>query len=187
MHGRAPVTETKKIAFLDRDGVINVDFGYVHKKENFMLVDGFLKGAKYLIDNNFELIVITNQAGIARSYYSESHFIEFSNWVFYFLKKLGVNILATYYCPHHPDFTGTCECRKPSPKMILQALKDYNVLPNKCLLIGDKSVDQKAATAAEISRVHLISASKVSTIVNGYSSGSWHHFITLNSQASNSD
>ena len=132
-------TKTKKIAFLDRDGVVNADLGYVHSVKKFNLCKGFVKGAKYLLSQNYELVIITNQAGIARGYYTQEDFIQFSNWIYSFLKKMGVTISSTYYCPHHPDFTGGCDCRKPKPQMIIDALNCYRVSPNDCLLIGDKN------------------------------------------------
>ena len=172
-------TKVKKIAFLDRDGVVNVDFGYVHSSENFKLLEGFLEGAAYLINQNYKLVIITNQAGIAKSYYSEKEFINFSHWVFEYLKQMGVSISSTYYCPHHPDYTGECVCRKPQPQMILQALDDYDASPNDCLFVGDKISDMEAAASARIKRSHRLTESILSLPTYKYSVGSWAKFIEL--------
>lgn len=156
---------------------MNVDLGYVHTLERFELCNGFLQGAKYLQDQGYALIVITNQAGIARSYYSEDDFIDFSHWIFGHLKQRDIFISSTYYCAHHPDFTGECACRKPKPRMILQALSDYSASPNDCLFIGDKTTDMMAAAAAKISRSHLIADKNLSPPYSRYSVGNWYQFI----------
>ena len=170
-------TKTKKIAFLDRDGVVNADLGYVHSVKKFNLCKGFVKGAKYLLSQNYELVIITNQAGIARGYYTQEDFIQFSNWIYSFLKKMGVTISSTYYCPHHPDFTGGCDCRKPKPQMIIDALNCYRVSPNDCLLIGDKNSDMEAGKSAKISYLHKLSDSNSLPMHHDCSVGNWEEFI----------
>ena len=179
LHEQVSNTKIKKVAFLDRDGVVNIDFGYVHSSDKFKLRKGFLQGAAYLINQNYALVIITNQAGIAKSYYSEKDFIKFSHWVFEYLKQMGVSISSTYYCPHHPDYTGECVCRKPRPQMILQALDDYRVSPNDCLFIGDKISDMQAAEAAKIKQSHRLSESDLVGPPCRYSVGNWADFIEL--------
>lgn len=179
MHEQGVNIGETKIAFLDRDGVINVDFGYVSSKQKFKLVDGFIEGVNYLIQNNFIIVVITNQSGIARSYYTEKTFRNFSNWIYLYLKELNISIKSTYYCPHHPLFSGWCDCRKPSPKMIIQALNDFHASPENCLFIGDKDTDIEAASAAKICRLHkLVSDEKIS-ITQNYSIGNWKYFLDI--------
>lgn len=162
---------------MDRDGVVNDDLGYVHTREKFKLREGFLQGAKYLIEQNYTLVIITNQAGIARSYYSEEDFINFSHWIFEYLKQMGISISSTYYCPHHPNFTGECACRKPKPQMILQALADYCVSPNDCLFVGDKISDMEAAASAKINCSYRLTDSSLSLHDVTHSTGNWEKFI----------
>ena len=183
MHEQVRDTKIKKIAFLDRDGVVNIDYGYVHSSEKFKLREGFLQGAAYLIDQNYDLVIITNQAGIAKSYYSQEDFINFSHWVFEYLKQMGISISSTYYCPHHPDYTGECACRKPKPQMILQALDDYRASPNDCLFIGDKISDMKAAASAKINRSHRLIESDLSLPTCKHSVGSWAKFIEFSKKS----
>jgi D-glycero-D-manno-heptose 1,7-bisphosphate phosphatase len=170
-------TKKNKIAFLDRDGVVNVDHGHVHSIEKFKLCKNFLNGARHLMKEGFKLVIITNQAGIAKSYYTEETFINFSHWIYNYLKDEDVLISSTYYCPHHPNFSGECTCRKPKPQMILKALDDYNTSPDDCLLIGDKISDMKAAITAEIRRVYKLVDTSVLISRSLYPEGNWENFI----------
>jgi D-glycero-D-manno-heptose 1,7-bisphosphate phosphatase len=143
-----------KALFLDRDGVINIDKGYVHKIEDFEFIEGIFDLCKSYQDKGYLIIVITNQAGIARGYYTEEDFLKLSEWMKKEFAKKNVIITDIFYCPHHPDFTGECECRKPKPGMILEAAKKYNIDLSKSILIGDKITDIEAGKRA-VSYTHL--------------------------------
>jgi len=115
--------EKNKAVFLDRDGVINEDFGYVHKIENFYIYDEVFPALKKLQDAGFKLIVITNQSGIGMGYYTEEDFKKVNEYMLKTLKERGINIDKVYYCPHHPEGTVPeyrmkCNCRKPGTETI---------------------------------------------------------------------
>jgi len=143
----------KKALFLDRDGTINVDIGHLHRIEDFKFVEGVPELIKKYNDKNYKVIVITNQAGIAKKYYTEGDMHRLHVYINEELKKIGAHIDAFYFCPHHPDFTGECDCRKPKPKMILQAAKDFNIDLKKSILIGDKDSDIKAGATAGVEKL----------------------------------
>lgn len=145
----------KRALFLDRDGVINVDHGYVYQKENFDFVNGIFelvataKKAEYLV------VVVTNQAGIGRGYYTETDFHTLMDWVdTQFLEHAG-SIDAVYFCPHHPEhgigeYRQKSHFRKPAPGMILQAANEIGINLSKSILVGDKESDIEAGLAAGI-------------------------------------
>jgi D-glycero-D-manno-heptose 1,7-bisphosphate phosphatase len=145
-----------KVLFLDRDGVINKEKNYVHKIEDFEFIDGVFEGCKNALENGYQIIVITNQAGIARGYYTEEDFQILTHWMIDEFKKRDIDILDVFYCPHHPDFTGECECRKPKPGMILEAAKKYSIDLKNSILVGDKNSDIEAGKRAGINNLYLI-------------------------------
>jgi D-glycero-D-manno-heptose 1,7-bisphosphate phosphatase len=135
-----------KAVFLDRDGTINVEKNYLYKIEDFEFLPGVIEGLKLLQDAGYLLIIITNQSGIARGYYTEEDFNRLNNWMLNQLKENGVNISKVYYCPHLPDspvekYRKDCDCRKPKLGMFLQAVVDYNIDLCKSFAIGDKIRD----------------------------------------------
>lgn len=141
-----------KAIFLDRDGVINRDKGYVHKIEDCEFFSDTFK-ALQKAPKNFKLIVITNQAGIAKGYYTEETLLKFTAWMLDEFKKNYINIDKVYYCPHRPDgavekYAINCDCRKPAPGMIMQAQKEFDLNLSECWLIGDKASDTKAGENA---------------------------------------
>ena len=146
-----------KALFIDRDGVINVDKVHVFRKEDFEFLEGIFDLCREYINNGYLIIVITNQAGIAKGLYTEVDFIELTRWMSGQFHDRGIIISKVYYCPHHPDITGQCECRKPAPGMILQAVKEFNLDISECILIGDKESDLQAGRNAGIpeSNLHL--------------------------------
>lgn len=146
----------RKVAFLDRDGVINEDFGYVHTKENFIFIDGVFEACRELIRHGFEIIIITNQAGIARGMYSEAAFCDLMCWVVRKFNENNISILKTYHCPHHPDFTGGCMCRKPNPGMLLEAHKEFDIDLKNSIIIGDKVTDLEAGINAGVGKQYLV-------------------------------
>lgn len=137
----------KKIIFLDRDGVINVDKHYVYKIEDFEFEKNAVPGLKKLFENGFEFIIVTNQSGIGRGYYSESDYKKFNSHAVAELKKNGIDILKSYYSPFHPEGIGkykkVSRCRKPEPGMLEQAEKDFEIDNTKSWIIGDKWADVK--------------------------------------------
>jgi len=145
-----------KALFLDRDGVVNIDKGYVHKIEDFEFIDGIFELCQYYQNKGYMIIIITNQAGIARGYYTEEDFFRLSEWMKKEFEKRNVKITDIFYCPHHPDFTGECECRKPNPGMILEAAQKYNINLSESILIGDKITDIEAGDKANLSKIYLI-------------------------------
>jgi D-glycero-D-manno-heptose 1,7-bisphosphate phosphatase len=145
-----------KALFLDRDGVINIDYGYVGKIENFKFREGIFELTKYFQDNGYKIFVVTNQSGIARGYYSEEEFLKLTKWMKDEFLKRGIEIQDVKFCPHHPDITGVCECRKPSPKMILDLAKKYNINLKNSILIGDSKRDIEAGERAGVGKNILI-------------------------------
>ncbi|MDE2156353.1 MAG: HAD family hydrolase [Xanthomonadaceae bacterium] len=157
-----PVTAgPHKALFLDRDGVINVDRGYVHTAGQTQWMPGIFELCGAARDAGYALIVVTNQAGIARGYYTEAQFEDYTRWLHGQFAERGVPLLATYYCPHHP-VAGTgayhvqCDCRKPRPGMLLAAAKDFDLPLGECVLIGDMPSDLQAAVAAGVGTARLL-------------------------------
>lgn len=135
-----------KAIFLDRDGTINVEKHYLYKIEDFEFLPGVIEALKMLQDAGYLLIVITNQSGIGRGYYTENDFKVLNDWMVNTLKEKGIVISAVYYCPHLPDakilkYRKDCECRKPKLGMYYQAIKDFNIDLSQSYAIGDKIRD----------------------------------------------
>lgn len=150
------MTNQTKALFLDRDGTINVEKNYVFRKEDFEFIPGVLDIIRKYQDDGFLIIIITNQAGIARGYYSEDDYFILTEWMLGKFEEEGIKITKVYYCPHHPAFTGDCNCRKPKPGMITTALHEFNINPNLSILIGDKKSDILAGQNAGIRENHYI-------------------------------
>lgn len=140
----------KKVAFLDRDGVINVDHGYVGKIDDFSWCEGVFKGLLRLKELGFEIAIITNQSGIAKGYYSEQDFQKLTSWMLGELEKQGISVLKVYHCPH--DQKAQCECRKPKPGMILRAASEFGIDLKNSILIGDKDSDIAAGLSAGVGK-----------------------------------
>ena len=135
-----------KAVFLDRDGIINIDKNYVYKIEDFEFVPGIIHLLKIFKEMGYLLIIVTNQSGIARGYFTEEEFNILNNWMINKLLEYGVEITATYYCPHHPnafikEYRKKCECRKPGIALFIQAANDYNIDFDNSIAIGDKLRD----------------------------------------------
>ena len=144
-----------KALFLDRDGVINVEKNYVYRIEDFEFIDGIFELCHKYIDEGFLILVITNQAGIAKGFYSVDDFLKLTDWMIAQFQKQGITIKKVYYCPHHPDVNVSCECRKPNPGMILQAANEFDLDLSQCVLIGDKESDLQAGRNAGIKESNL--------------------------------
>jgi D-glycero-D-manno-heptose 1,7-bisphosphate phosphatase len=145
----------KKALFIDRDGVINVDKVHVFRSQDFEFSRGIFDLCRGYSDKGYLIIVITNQAGIAKGLYSEDDFSELTSWMVKQFEEQGIKISKVYHCPHHPDFTGPCECRKPNPGMILRAIEDFDLDIRQCILIGDKESDLQAGRNAGIPGTNL--------------------------------
>jgi len=142
-------------AFLDRDGVLNVDHGYAHRPEQLDWIAGAPEAVRMLNDSGYAVIVITNQAGVARGYFDEAAVRRFNAHMQDSLAAQGARIDAFYYCPHHPqgtvkEFAVLCRCRKPMPGMLEQAAGDWPLDLARSFLIGDKDSDVAAAQAFNI-------------------------------------
>lgn len=135
-----------KVAFLDRDGTINVDKGYICTKEQFEFLPGVIKTLKLLIQKGYKLIVITNQSGIARGFYSEKNYLYLDCWMRQILRKQGIEIIDSYYCPHLPDakikkYRVQCSCRKPGILLFEKAIKEHEIDIGLSIVIGDRLRD----------------------------------------------
>ena len=136
----APDTRSRA-AFLDRDGVINIDHGYVWRVEDFDFVPGVREAAAELVRLGFAIVVITNQAGIARGMYTEEDFARLTRWMHERFAEAGVVLSGVYHCPHHPtDGVGAlriaCNCRKPAPGMLLTAARGQTITRGQTTLCG---------------------------------------------------
>jgi D-glycero-D-manno-heptose 1,7-bisphosphate phosphatase len=148
-----------KAAFFDRDGTINVDTVHTYKTEELRFIAGVPELIRRYNDEGFLVIVITNQSGIARGLFTETDMRRFHEYMNRRLNdEYGAHIDAFYFCPHHPDFTGDCECRKPKPGLIRQAIRDFNICAEQSVMFGDSDSDVKAATAAGVRAVLLDSS-----------------------------
>ena len=143
-----------KAIFLDRDGVINVDKQYVARVEDFEFKEGIFDLLHFLQDAGYLLIVVTNQSGIGRGYYTQEAFERLTRWKLERFAAEGIRIEAVYHCPHAPEWE--CDCRKPSPKMLLDAAKKYGIDMKKSWMIGDKKSDIDAGKNAGVGKSVLI-------------------------------
>tara|TARA_R110002167_G_scaffold310225_3_gene515092 strand:+ start:1760 stop:2320 length:561 start_codon:yes stop_codon:yes gene_type:complete len=145
-----------KALFLDRDGVINVNHGYVFRPEEFDFIDGIFELALKARDAGYLIVIVTNQSGIARNYYTEQDFRKLSTWLEHKFWQKGIKIQQTLHCPHHPRFSHNCTCRKPKVGMITKAMRRFNIDLKKSMMIGDSLSDMRCAQNAKIdTRVYL--------------------------------
>lgn len=145
-----------KALFLDRDGVINKEKNYLYKIEDFEFIDGVFETCRYFQKQRYLIIIITNQAGIARGKYAEEDYKLLTNWMIKEFEKENIKISKVYHCPHHEDFSGECKCRKPNTGMILNAQKEFNINLSNSILVGDKNSDIEAGINAKIGKNYLI-------------------------------
>ena len=141
--------------FLDRDGVINVDHAYVHRREDFDFMDGIFDLCRAARGLGFHVFVVTNQAGIGRGYYTERDFHVLSDWMRDEFAREGAPIDAVYFSPYHPehgigDYRRDSDCRKPGPGMVLDLVRAWGLDPARCLMVGDQDSDVAAARAAGV-------------------------------------
>jgi len=155
-----------KALFLDRDGVVNVEKNYLHKIEEFELVEGIVEVCRAYQESGYLIIIVTNQSGISRGYYSEEDFAILSQWMVEYFKTLGITITHIYHCPHHESIDGACECRKPEPGMFLEAQKAYDLDMKMSVMIGDNERDIEAAQRAGVGMNILFSSNVIESKAN---------------------
>lgn len=136
----------RKAILLDRDGTINVDHGYMHDPTLLEFLPGVVEALQRLQGEGYTLIIITNQSGIGRGYFSEQQYNTFSDALINALSTQGVEIAATYMCPHAPS--EECHCRKPYPYMPLRAIEEFDIDPKASYMFGDKASDVECGEAA---------------------------------------
>lgn len=153
----------KPALFLDRDGVINIDYGYVGTVERFTFVTGALDVIQKFSELGYLIIIVTNQSGIARGFYTFDEFYFLSDWIRKKISDSGGALNAIYFCPHHLDGIGelavSCMCRKPKPGMLLQAYQDFSIDIDNSLFVGDNLTDMIAAKSGGIRGRFLITNS----------------------------
>jgi len=158
--------EKNKAVFLDRDGVLNHEMGdYICRFEDFRILDNF-DALKTLQEKGYLLLVATNQGGLAKGWYTEDELAKMHNELKKQYHAHGVEITDIFYCPHHPDFTGVCDCRKPKPGLLLQGIEKYNLDPSKSYFIGDRERDVEAGTAAGVKGILIYSDQPLSEILD---------------------
>jgi D-glycero-D-manno-heptose 1,7-bisphosphate phosphatase len=147
---------SKRALFLDRDGVINVDRGYIHRPDQFEFVAGIFELGRFWTNEvGGPIVVVTNQSGIGRGYFDQKAYAELTGWMCDRFAAEGTSIARVYHCPHHPldgigDYRSDHPWRKPNPGMLLQAASDLGLDPARCAIIGDKMSDMEAGAAAGI-------------------------------------
>ena len=161
--------------FLDRDGVINIEKTYLYKIEDFVFIEGVFETLRCFQKLGYLLIIITNQAGIGRGYYTEEDFHVLNSWMTEQFKKKGVYISNIYYSPFHPvsgvgKYKKDSYCRKPNPGMIFQAKKDFNIDLSESILVGDKESDIETGINAGIKTNILVKSGHKVDINNTKSS-----------------
>ncbi len=155
----------RRALFLDRDGVINVEKNYLHRKEEVEFVDGIFDLVRTANAAGFLVVVVTNQAGIGRGYYSEDDFHALSAWMSEQFRNHGGRIDGIYFCPHHPEhgvglYRRECDSRKPGPGMLLRAARELGIDLHASLMIGDRLTDMEAARAAGVPTRFLLAGNE---------------------------
>jgi D-glycero-D-manno-heptose 1,7-bisphosphate phosphatase len=138
----------KRALFLDRDGVVNVEKDYLYRVEDFEFIDGIFELCMHYANLGYLIFIVTNQSGIARKFYTESDFNNLTAWMIKEFKNHGIVISKVYFCPHHPEISGECSCRKPHSGMLLDAQKEFDVDLCHSLIVGDKERDIEAGLNA---------------------------------------
>jgi len=159
------VAKSVPAIFLDRDGTINIDHGYVSEIDRFEFIDGVIDAMRELKAMGFALVLVTNQSGIARGKFTEAQFEQLTEWMDWSLADRGVDFDGIYYCPHHPEaaveeFRQNCDCRKPQPGMLLSARDFLHIDMDASYMVGDKLEDMQAGAAAGVGTKVLVRTGK---------------------------
>ncbi len=160
--------QPRKALFLDRDGIINVDHGYVSTIDDFEFSEGIFTLLEYFRDAGYLLFVVTNQSGIGRGYYKASDFHILTEWMIEEFSKKNITIEKVFHCPHTPDTM--CHCRKPDTGMIEKALAEYSLDLKHSWMIGDKSSDITLANNAGIGSAIYIGEKQSSSATRSFDS-----------------
>ena len=161
-----------RAVFLDRDGTINEEMGYVNHVERFHLLPRVGQAIRLLNERGWKAVVITNQSGVARGYFPESLIHEIHQRMQDLLKKEGAHLDGIYYCPHHPDvgvspYRQTCRCRKPATGLIEDAVKELDLDPSASYMVGDRGMDIEFGRQV---------GAKAILVLTGYGKGEWEYF-----------
>lgn len=141
----------KKVIFLDRDGVINLERGeYTYRLSDFILLDDVKYVLKKWFEKGYEFIIISNQGGIGKGLYTAKEVIQLNEFLLMELQREGIELLDFYFCPHHPDYNGKCLCRKPESLLFEKSLAKHRIQAQNAVMIGDKERDIEAAERAGI-------------------------------------
>lgn len=155
----------ERALFLDRDGVVNVEVGYLYQPKDVVFVEGIFSLCRTAMRLGYRLVVVTNQAGIARGYYSEAAFEDLMAWMREELQREGVALDAVYFCPFHPEhgigqYKREHEDRKPGTGMLRRGAKEFGLELSACVLVGDRCSDIAAANAAGLRQAFLIAGTE---------------------------
>ncbi|MHB1937417.1 MAG: D-glycero-alpha-D-manno-heptose-1,7-bisphosphate 7-phosphatase [Acidobacteriaceae bacterium] len=159
--------------FLDRDGVVNREIGYLYKPEQVEFTKGIFELCKYAQAQRYKLIIITNQSGIARQLYSEADFHSLMQWMSKEFLRARIRVDGYYFCPHHPEhgigpYRKECADRKPQPGMIFRASKDHGIDLQRSVLVGDRCSDLQAGATAGIGKLVLLRGTEPAGCVNAH-------------------
>lgn len=151
----------RKAVFFDRDGIINEDGSYIYKPEDFVFMDGIFEFCAEAQKKGYLLIIVTNQSGIARGYYTEEDFAKLNQWMCREFELRGIAVDAVYYCPYHPEkgigkYKRESPDRKPAPGMLLRAIKEFAVDPSASIMLGDRDSDMESGRRANLGKLILM-------------------------------
>lgn len=158
-------TARSRALFLDRDGVINEEIGYLISPEHARFMTGIFDLCRAAQGMGYRLVIVTNQAGIARGYYTEDEFHSLTQWMRDEFAQEGVTLDAVYYCPYHPEhgvgeYKRDSEDRKPKPGMLLRAADEFNLDLSRSVFVGDRCTDVGAGIAAGVGKMFLLSGTE---------------------------
>lgn len=152
----ATATALTPALFLDRDGIINRDVGYAYRPDQIEFLPGIFELCRHYQQQGYRLIITTNQSGIARGLYSEADFTRLNQWMKEQFRQQGVTLTGIFHCPHLPEITGPCPCRKPEPGMLLAAIEKFRIEPRLSIMLGDRESDMVAAERAGVAERFLL-------------------------------